>query len=360
MAEYNISQARTTDMSSGVTDYSVDNDSLDSPADQKETSYNNPNWAEYLGYYKTIPELKQAIDALARWTAGKGYKTDLRTKVRLSHIKGWGEDSFQSILQNMMVVKKINGDAFAEIIRDNQANLINLKPLNPAHIKIIVDRKGLIIRYEQTDRYNQKTVKKFKPSEILHLCNDRIGDEIHGVSIIESCKTVINARNEAMSDWRLMLHRNLIGVRIIEVDEDNTTKLNALKKTWKDAIENGEVLILPKGSASFPPANTQNPENWIRYLENFFYQAVGVPKVILGGAAEYTEASSKVGYLTFEQVYMAEQRLLEDDILNQLGLEVTFERPVSLKESMIESEAANTGQVGFQPNEVNTTMRRTE
>jgi hypothetical protein len=163
-----------------------------------------------------------------------------------------------------------------------------------------------------------------------------------------------------MSDWRIMLHRNLIGVRIIEVDEDDSTKLSTLKTQWKDAINKGEVLILPKGTASFPPTNTQNPENWIRYLDNVFYQNVGVPKVILGGSQDYTEASSKVGYLTFEQVYMSEQTLLEDDLWNQLAIKVKFNRPVSLKDPMVESEAANTGQVGFQPNEAQVSERRTE
>ena len=98
----------------------------------------------------------------------------------------------------------------------------------------------------------------------------------------------------------------------------------------------------------------------IRYLENFFYQAVGIPKIILGGAQEYTEASSKVGYLTFEQVYMAEQRLLEQDLWAQLAIRLEFERPTSLKEEVVTSEAANTGQVGFQPNEVKPTIGRNE
>ena len=100
--------------------------------------------------------------------------------------------------------------------------------------------------------------------------------------------------------------------------------------------------------------------NWIRYLENVFYQAVGVPKIILGGSQEFTEASSKIGYLTFEQPYMAEQRELESDLWAQLGIKVKFERPVSLKEDVQQNEAANTGQVGIQANETQTGVARNE
>ena len=104
----------------------------------------------------------------------------------------------------------------------------------------------------------------------------------------------------------------------------------------------------------------QNPIEWIRYLENFFYQAVGVPKIILGGSQEFTEASSKVGYLTFEQVYAREQKELEADLWNQLAIKVEFIRPVSLKDNVTQDEAANTGQVGIQPNETEVQVTRNE
>jgi len=358
MADLDIRKTTTTSMDAAVKDFSVSYKIIDEAGDQEETYWDNINWAKYLGYYKTIPELKKAIDALACWTAGKGWKSDTRTKIILENIRGWGEDTFQSIMQNMIIVKKVNGDAFAEIIKEEKSGiLINLKPLNPGSIRVVVNKKGIIIRYEELGGKK----RAFSPENILHISNDRVASEIHGVSVVEACQWVIDARNEAMSDWRRILHRNLAGVRVIEVDEDDTAKLNILKTQWAAAINKGEVLILPKGTAGVPniPPPT-NPENWIRYLENFFYQAVGIPKIILGGSQEFTEASSKIGYLTFEQVYMAEQRLLEDDLWSQLGIKVAFERPVSLKEAVTESEEKNTGQVGFQANEMQPNVRRNE
>src|SRR3990167_1650775 len=356
MAETDVGNITTTGLNTGVDDFSVSRKVIDS-AEQDENFYDNPHWSEYLGYYKQVPELKKAIDALATWTAGKGWTADATTKVMLEDINGWGEDCFQSILQNLLIVKKVNGDSYAEIVRSDEGTLINLKPLNPQNMRIVVGKDGLIIRYEY--RTIGKT-EEFDTWEIFHLSNDRIANEMHGTSVVEACKWVIDARNEVMSDWRKMLHRNLIGVRIIEVDEDDPDKLTTLKNAWKDAINKGEVLVLPKGTATFPPTNTQNPEAWIKYLENFFYQAVGIPKIILGGSQEFTEASSKIGYLTFEQIYMTEQRLLESDIWNQLALRITFERPVSLKEAVTESEEKNTGQVGFQENELTPSTRRNE
>lgn len=345
--------------SSTIKDFSVNAVSLDSPSASNEIYWDSPYYKKWLGYYKKIPELKQAIDSLAMWVAGKGYKTDPSTKVILEHISGWGEDTIDSILKNMISTKKINGDAFAEIIKENGI-LINLKPLAPDNIRIVVGKNGIIKRYEQINKDGNKKI--FKPEEIFHISNCRTADEIHGVSVVESCEEVILMRNEAMTDWRKCLHRNIYPLKIVELDTDDPTKINAFITKWESSVKDRETIFIPKGSAgvSIPQVSMQNPESWIRYLENFFYQAVGVPKVILGGSQEFTEASSKIGYLTFEQVYMSEQRELEQDIWNQLGLKIEFERPVSLKEAVQESEAANTGQTGFQPNEMQTGVTRNE
>jgi len=354
MAELNIS--KTTVLDRDIDDYSVDSAALDNSSSD-ETYWDFPSANQNLGYYKNIPELKKAVDALAMWTAGKGYTTDTGTEVILNHITGWGEDTFQSILKNMLIMKKIIGDSFAEIIKEGN-KIINLKPISAERMRIVCGKNGIIKRYEYKNLDGTKV--KFKPQEILHLCNDRIGDEIHGISVIDACKWVIDARNEAMTDYRKLLHRNVIPVRIIEIDTDDSTKRNAFMTEYKDAIQKGEVLVIPKGTVEFKEdqIQIQDPITWIQYLENFFYQAVGIPKIILGGSEQFTEASSKVGYLTFEQVYISEQTELEADIWSKLGLKIEFERPISLKETEQASEAKNTGQVGFQPKETGVNLQK--
>ena len=209
---------------------------------------------------------------------------------------------------------------------------------------------------------NEKEAKReLKPERILHLVNDRIANEIHGTSVVEACQWVIDARNEAMADKRRLLHRSTI--RIIEVDSEDTIRLTTLKTQYAEAIKYGEVLLVPKDNVSFPnvpPISTSEHSEWIRYLENFFYQAVGVPKIILGGAQEFTEASSKVGYLTFEPVYTREQAELEADLWNQLSIRIRFNRPPSLSGVLQSDEEKNTGQTGIQDNEMMLQMGRTE
>ena len=352
MAELKAGSSTTTDLSGSVADFSVDSKTTDGVSGD-ETYYDFPDAKKHLGYYKTIPELKKAIDALALWVAGKGYTSDQQTKIILEHITGWGEDTFDSIISNMIVCKKVYGDAFAEIIEDEHGLLLNLKVLDPASMRIVADKNGVIKRYEQRSKAKNNANEIFEPREIFHICNDRVADEIHGTSVIESCQWVIDARNEAMTDFRKILHRNM-HFRWMEVDFDDTATMTTMKTQYADAIKNGELLLLPKGTAELKTLTPSiiDPQAWIRYLENFFYNAVGIPKVVLGGSEEFTESSAKVGYLTFEQVYSKEQNDFKQDFWNQVYLKIEFNKPASLKNEMLSSEEKNTGQMtAAQPHE---------
>ena|SRR3990167_3589082 len=355
MPETNLGNATTSTMKSGVPDYKVSPKVIDEAGVQDETYWTNPNWTTYLGYLKTIPEYARAVRSLAIWTCGKGWVCPLDSdKVTLEGIRGWGEDSFDSIMQDMIVVKKTNGDSYAEIIINDKGTLINLKKLNPSKVRHVVNPKGILLGYDilQADG----SYKRFETSEIFHLCNDRIANEIHGTSVLESCKWVIDAYNEAVSDIRRVMHRSTI--RVIYVDMDDTTKLGVIRTQWNTAIKDGEVLLLPgkKGidfevvDYSIPPI--QAYLEWVRYLNNYFYEVLGVPKVITGGTADYTEASSKIGAWTFEIPSQTEARLLEQDIWNQLAIRITFDRPPSMMDNIQSDQSRNTGQMGFQPNDV--------
>lgn len=365
MGEFDVTKSTTSQLNNAGLDFNVAAQVPDESGTQTETYWDFPDSNQYLGYYQEIPELKKAIDALAMWVSGQGYQSDTRTQALLDFVDGWGEDSIEAIINNLIIQKKVFGDAFAEIIRDDEdGQIINIKPLYPGNMRVVVNEKGIIKRYEHRTKVNKlNVVEKLSPNKVLHLCNDRIANEIHGTSVIKACKWVIDARNEAMADWRRISHRSTI--RVLYVDIDDTTKLNELRNQYKEGIRNGEVLILPgkKGDMEFEDLTLPNHEAflaWIRYLENFFYQALGIPKVILGGSEEFTEASSKIGYLTFEQVYSKEQRELEADLWKQLGLRIKFNKPVSLKNELLQSEGKNTGQTGFQPSDTTASLTRNE
>jgi len=356
MAELNITNTTTTNLQGTETKFSVAAQVPDSTQANKETVWDYPDANKNLGYYKTIPEIKSAIKALAIWVAGIGYTADAQTQAILENITGWGEDGFQAVCQNLIIQKKIFGDAFAEIIRGDNGSLLNLKPLYPGDMRVVVGEDGIIIRYEQRTKGKPRTLQ---PDQVLHLVNDRIANEIHGISVIEALKFIIDAKNEALNDERTIRHRELLG--ILELDTDDTTKITQAITQVQNAINKKEVLVTMKGVSEFKdnPMTTKDRLQWLQYLDNLFYQVVGVPKVIVTSEG-FTEAGGKVGFLTFEPVYTSEQTELEGDLWNQIAVRLKFNRPPSLSGMMQESEDKNTGQTGIQPNETQVSASRTE
>ena len=340
MADLDISSAKVGNFEGTITDFSVDPQTTDGAQDQKETRWSNENWGKQLGYYKTIPELKSAIDAKVKWTIGKGYKSNEITEMALSAIKGHGKDTFNGILKNQIRVKEIGGDSYAEIVRDEEGNLINLKPLSPEFIVIIANKQGIIIRYEQMNKGGKGFIK-FRPDQIFHLYRDRIADEIHGTSVSDALLENIDTRNEALADYRKLLHRNVYPIKWCEMDEDNPTKVDDYKVKLDKAFTQGENIVVPKGTTMPPviigtaPNATLNPLPWINASTQRFHQEVGTPQIINGGAQEITEASAKITYLAWEQTVEDEQLYVEEQVLSQLNLEINLEFPASLQNEML-------------------------
>lgn len=339
MPETSISSATASDLTNAITDYSVDAQQTDGAGDQKEFTWQMTDWGINLGYYKEIPELQTAVDAKANWTLGAGFEADEPTAMLLDSMKGNGKDSFNTILANMCRTYTIAGDSFAEVIRDKDGVLVNIKPLDPSTIVIVQDSKGRIKRYEQVSKI-KKPNKTFKPDEIFHLSRKRIADDIHGISIIPSVKWIIDARNEAMTDWKRVLHRNVDPLWIYHLDTDDTAEIAAFKTKNDNARANGENMYIPKGvvvpELVTTAANASlNPIAWIQQLNDYFFQVVNVPQIIVGNAKEFTDASGKIVYLSYEQSVKGEQLYIEEQVLGQLNIEIRLTFPASLQNELV-------------------------
>lgn len=353
MAELNIDKT-TTPLT--VQDFKVDPLQTEGVNEAGETWIEYPEFTKWFGNYRKIAKIKMAINAYATWVVGQGWASDNASVPILEGITGWGEDTFLSILWNMLVVKKFNGDAFAEIIRNpDTGTLLNLKPLDPSTMTTFLNEQGVIIRYEQRAKTGKEDTnpKVFQPNQILHLVNDRVADMARGTSAIEAVEWNTQAADEAKRAHRKMVKRNGI-VRVIEVAIEDTTKINNFKKDWKDAIEKGDVLILPKDVAEAKDwhgqLDTAGVVQWLNYLDDEFFMIIGVPRIIMGFSGEI-EGDAKMSYTAFAQIYKRESNELIDDIFNQLAIKITLNAPASITNEVSSNEAKNTSQVGFQPND---------
>lgn len=341
MGDMDIAAATYGNITGTGTDYSVKPAKTDAATGQKETTWINEKWGDYLGYYIEIPELAAVVDAKAIWTVGKGYKADKETTFILDKIRGNGFDTFNSILENNIRTYHIGGDSYNEIVRDKKGNLINLKPLDPSRMRHVMNPKGRIIRFEYLTVIGKKTsVRKFKPEEIFYLARNRVADEVHGQSMVRTLVNIILMRNEAMEDMRILMHRHVKPAVVWHLDTDVPSEIATFKANADKATDKGENHFIPMGAAehtllSVPPNATLSPLSWIESLNNYFYEASQVPRIVVGGTGGYTEAAVKIAYVSFEQPISSEQLYVEEQTGLQLGLAIDLEFPVSLVKGVL-------------------------
>ena len=357
MTQLNTNSATTTNFTGTVPDYIVNSKSLDTANGNGEGLY---YWyfdkaPTNFGYYSTIPEIFSAANALATWSVGKGWNCDnILLKQELDHISGMGKDTFEQIMWNHEVVKLVVGDAFAEVKR-KEGKIINLIPISPERIRIVY-KDGRIVHYET---WNNGKWNKIDKENMLHSTNKRIGDQIHGTSQIDACKWIIDARNEALLDGRLIQNRSkALGIAYYKTD--NAGKILYANTQIEKAVKNGEMVGLPEGTVEireFPTKNIVDRQSWIAYLETFFYQTFGVPRLIVSSDG-VSEVGGKIGHIIFETIYAKEQRDLEQDLWNQQAIKITFNRPPSLGGLVATEENKNSGMTSIQPNDVTATMNR--
>lgn len=353
MTNPNFRKTTTIDLSS-VADWSVDDKLTDGEHGQELKKWTNTNSSKNYGFYYGVGEFRSAVNASATWTIGQGYTAEsARDKVILDSIRGAGEDTFLSILWNHLVTMSFNGDAYAEIIRNKDTGtLLNLKPLDPRRVNHYTNKQGIIVKYGYMQGDGKE--RMINPNMMFHSMNNRVLDEPHGTSDTSAVEWVIEKIMQAREDYARLMH--ITSIRIFYVDENDTARQNIIKTQYKDAIENKHVMMITckPEEARFedlapPPADTWL--RWLGYLEDKFYKQLGVPKIVLGGTADNTEASAKVGVVIYEPVWTRRIMELESDIWNQLGIKFKINKQPSMMDGLQQQEQKNQAQTGFQPND---------
>lgn len=356
MSELNISASTTTNMTDNVPDFIVRQIALDAVSPNQDESYwYFSNATKYYGYYLTIPEIFCAANAMATWAFSAGWSADNRTTSQLKRIIGMGKDTFSKIIWNAEVVKLVVGDAFIEIKRNWLGTLINMVPISPERVRVVFNKDGMIKRY---DVWNGTEWRAIKTENMLHLQNKRIGDQVHGTSQIESNTFEVEAIKEALSDERIIKHRDkALGIMYVQTDTEG--KILKAGKAVEDGNAKGELIVLPEGTAKiepYPARNSQDRGEWIDRVENRFYRNFGVPRSV--AASEGSEVSAKMSNVNFEPTYAKERFDMEDDLMIQQGIKVIFEKQASLAGLQRETMQKNTGDIGIQPNDVEASMTR--
>jgi hypothetical protein len=360
MAELNLSRTTTTDFTNQVPDFIMESKALDvDNPDGSETTYYFENAVTDLGYWQNDPIVFSAANGLATWAFSLGWSSpNKKTISEFEHFTGRGNDTFGDLMWNHEVMKLVVGDAFMEIIKNDNGTIItNLVPISPERVRIISE-DGRIKRYE-VYRGSIKDWKTIKVRDMYHTSNKRIGDQIHGTSQIGAIRKSIDARQEAEEDERTIKHRDK-ALGIIKYKTNNIGKIEWLNGKVEAAVKNGEMLGVPEATADFEPWPAKSSEDrqaWILSRENHTYATLGVPRNQIT-ADGTTEVGGIGGHLLLEITSGAEALKEEKAIWNQMARKISFTRPPTLAPNVKENQEANTGQTTIQPQEATPSVNR--
>ncbi|KKL81879.1 hypothetical protein LCGC14_1990320 [marine sediment metagenome] len=301
-----------------------------------EVNTYTPDFSKWHGIYRTIPEARSTLDVWCSWVIGKKLTMDEKTRKITDRIRGNGNDTFRIILKNQKRTAKICGDSFAEQVRDKANRLINLKPLNPGHLRIVSNGFGIITKYEQVSNINAadlKILQSWEPHEIFHISNDRIADEIHGIPELEKTFNIMKWKHQSMGDLATMFHRYVQPILEIYASTDDPVELASIEKTYTSSRKNFENRIIPKGAiekverVAIPQFATLDPLPWQKFLRSYWTETSNVPDLIRGKSDEVSLAAGKLNYLGYKEKIIMEQLEYSEEIKAQLGLDISFEEP---------------------------------
>lgn len=334
--ELNLNQAVTSDYTNTIS-FSSPSATTDGVSASGETRWSNPNCAKYWGWFNQSPELKGAILMKAIWDVGRGLIADDKTTAVLDRITGWGKSNFIDILYSLDVTRLIYGDAYAEIIKNDNGTLLNLKPLDPASMVHVVDDKGILLRFEQISKTGGDP-KKFNPEDIFYLPSEQLVDQIHGISRIAVLESTLKAEEESFADMTKLMHLQAKPFILWKLKTDDVAKIANFKSKIENARKYGEDGFIPDDDDAVTHEVIQlNPSQivieWRNNITNKFYRSLGLPLIIFGQAGS-TESGGKIEYLAHEQVFEYDQRFIENQVWQQLGIRIDLISPTSLMDNL--------------------------
>ncbi|MDD4110490.1 MAG: phage portal protein [Clostridia bacterium] len=359
MGNLDTTKTQQSDFTNQVKEYEVTPLNVNEAKDLDETTWTNDRASIQWGWFNSNPDLKSALVMKAIWDVGKGYTADASTTVTLEHIRGNGKQSFRDILFSMEIMKRIYGDAFAEIITDTKTGkLINLKLLNPANIRIVYNKFGDIIRYEQFNKPNDAKPTKWKPEEILHFQNLSMCGQIHGISEIDVLEPTLKADEESFADVRKVMHNQAIPMILWKLKTDDTTKItDFVTKVNRARSLGGENLFIPDDDNLVTHELVEINLSaaifeWRNDIRNKFYRNIGLPQIIPGAGGNSTESESKVIYTAYGNIVENDQKYVEEQIWAQLYLRIDLIPPESLIPQLQSDTRKDTGQMGVTAGEM--------
>ena len=265
--------------------------------------------------YKKESWVRAAIDAITRTATSNGFRlvtkdendpnelTDKETEKIMNLLRTPNSnDSFTELMSEITVDLHLYGDAYIEIVKDDAGIPIAIYNLYAPSIKVLVNRHGTVLGYVQNAdntriRNGQTQAVIFDPTEVVHFKLPNPGNEVYGLSPIESLSIPIETDLHAQA-YNLNFFKNDATPRL-HIDMGNCT-LPQLKRTKellkKDFKGKPHKTLVTEGGVKVTPIGTKPNDmdflNQRKFSRDEILAVFGVPPMKVGITEDVNRASA--------------------------------------------------------------------
>lgn len=281
--------------------------------------------------YKTLESLytreswvRAAIDVVVRASTTSGHRlvakdkrvdmAELEDKESVKELKQLfehpnSENTIEEIIARIITDLHIYGDSYLEKVKDKKENKVKaLFNIYAPSMRVLVDEHGLVQGYVQkTDGFGSSQPAFFEADEIVHFKLNNPGNEVYGLSPLESLFVPIESDLYAQAYNRDFFKNNATPRLHVDMGNCTYTQLKRNRHYWNSDIKgsgNSHKTIITEGGAKIQPIGTPPKDmeflNQRKFSRDEILAVFGVPPIKVGIYEDANRANAKEQDKTFK------------------------------------------------------------
>jgi len=289
----------------------------------------------YLEMYYQHPMVFSAINKIVKTITNTGYDfvpRDSRAganeqEVAVAKAFFDMQHNFIGELRRIYRDLLIFGDAYLYVVPDRKRRPVRLKRLAPWSIHVKAKKSGKVEFYVQKDPVNpSETAVYFQPQEILHFKMDDPGNDLYGLSPLESLKTTITTDFHMLNFQKQFFANGASMGTFIIVEDAADAELERMRmwirdefvgseNAYKPVIIGGKGVSIEKGVASHEEMSFLEGRNFV--IEEIL-SVLDVPPAKVGRMESANRSNSKEQDKTFRQESVSPLQVSVESVINDL------------------------------------------
>jgi hypothetical protein len=277
---------------------------------------------KYKDLYAFTPYIKASVDVTVNLAVSNGFELQGGDDAVREWLTDWLDE--QNILQTLRVIATdmlVFGSGYMEVCRnEDTGKIVQLKPLDPAHIRVRRDAYGNVFGYIQLLTMPPVI---FTADDIIHF---RWGakswwyEYSYGTSLLRPLLLIQSLIDQLQNDLSVIIHTYTKPMLVIKAGTPerpfSDTQLSQLVDAFRNRQPATDIFVRGDVTVDVVQSLTKdvNVQFWLDYLLRQREAVLGVPKIFLGESEGANRATAEI----VMQEYVTRLRMMQEIIGDML------------------------------------------